>query len=212
MEKERKLLIIIFLIFIIFIYYVFFHNTNKYIMKEWTTLNCNISNVIDWDTIDLTCGENIIKNNRLLWIDAPELWYWKEKDWCMSLEAKNFMEKLSYTNVEWLKIYKEFKVNFYWVDDCVKWQCRNEIVLYDTETEDNINKMLVAKWYAYVWEKYLYRKVVKQDIRDNFSKSIKTFPKYLELQNQAIKDKKWIWWKCNVSLNKTNKWRLYIIK
>lgn len=209
----KKNIITISLLFIltIIVYLLFFGKDNN-IIKEWTTMNCNISNVTDWDTIDLLCWDKTIKNNRLLWIDAPELWYWKEKDGCMSLEAKHFMEKLSYNEIEWLKIYKEFRVDFYGKDDCIKWGCRNEIVIYDTETEDNVNKMLVAKWYAYVWDKYLYRKVIKKDIRDSFSKSIKTFPKYTELQNQAIIDKKWIWWKCNVSLNKTNKWRLYIIK
>lgn len=202
--KLKWIFLLVLLSIMLTLNFLYFKNWDgNLIIKKWSMANCIVTKVIDWDWVDLRCNDNgsnniiSVKNNRLLGIDAFELWnslwIWK-KDECFAKEAKEKLDKIT--------LNKNLDVLFLWSDDCVKWICRNEIILYYSKDSKiiDLNDELIKWGYTYVWDKYVLRKTDQWQLEN-----------YLLSQEYAKNKKLWMWWKCLVEKNNKKDWRLYLV-
>ena len=159
------------------------------IMQINSKKECIIINVDDWDTFDLLCTNNNVKeyiyNVRTLWVNAPDLYYnWNNRfKHCYYDEAKNIIELIKNKK-------RVLMIEFFWSDLCkdeYKW-CRNLVRMIDKKTWLDINELLIIKWYNFSWIKF-----------SMIPRKIKT--RYFIAEKRAKRNKNWLWWKCEILYN-----------
>lgn len=174
----------IFIIFIIiwaiwYFYMNFFYHTDKYYS------HCYITNVDDWDTVNLKCNGIELNNIRIAWIDSPDFHPWDKKQ-CFYNEAKQHLKWKIYINKYTLEIIG----NDLWKDQ-EKW-IRKVWKLIDKNSKLSLGIEMVNNWYAFYW------------INDIFWISEKD-KDLLVFNTEFAKDnKKWLWSNCEVINQKEN--------